>query len=218
MNADPALPIVRAALGDSLLDVQGASTYRFEFDRLDDDDLVGRDELLHFVFAGPRGFDLPPTRFIALECTAALVVGIRTSPHAEYLTQPQALALADELQGRVRRAGWSAVADDHRVTGREELGLRLRDPAGSPNAWWYLAAFASETAALMLRLRRVHRAGRLAEHDMFLLNLEVRDDTLIRRAGAAAETLRLADGLPADGPRRITLDAYVPRVRQLIPR
>ena len=70
----------------------------------------------------------------------------------------------------------------------------------------------------MLRLRRVHRAGQMADHDLFLLNLEFRDDTLIERARKAAEALRQADGLPTDGPRRITLDAYVPRIRQLISR
>lgn len=33
-----------------------------------------------------------------------------------------------------------------------------------------------------------------------------------------AKTLRLADGFPADGPQRITLESCVPRIRQLIPR
>ena len=218
MDTDNDLPIVRAALGDSLLDVQRASRYRFQFDRIDDYDLVGRDELVQFVFAGPRPFDLPPTRFFALECTAALVVAIDTSPHREFLSQQQALTLADGLLERIMQAGWTNVPNDHRVTGREELLLRLRDPATSEDMRWYISSHTSDTATLMLRLRRAHRAGRMADHDLFLLNLQFRDEALMKRADKAGDALRLADGFPADGARRITLESYVPRVRQLIPR
>ena len=94
--------------------------------------------------------------------------------------------------------------------------MRLRDPAGPEVVTWYLGAWAYGDARLLLRLRRAHRRGRMADHDLFLLNLQWRDDALARRADEIAMQLPRADGQPAERARAIDLSAYVARARHVV--
>lgn len=212
VNVD-GLMTVQAALGELVTDVRDHSQHRLRLDRLHDDDLLGVDEPVRFRCSGPGPFDLPPTRFVSLDCIAAVVVAIQSSPQLEYLGLEDVLALQDELTARITAAGWQPLASQPGVTGREELLLRVRDPALAQQAAWYVAAFSSGDARLMLKLRRLHRAGTFADEALYLLNLQWRDPVLQARARDIAVELRRADGLPADRTRPIEPDAYCARVR-----
>jgi hypothetical protein len=218
MTAQSDLPHVNVALGDTLLQVRENSTYPFNFTHLQDDDLVAVNSPVRVTVTGPHRLEVPPSRVVTLNCTAALVVAIEASPQLEYLTQREVLALADDVARRVRAAGWSTQIHDPRVTERDELLLRLRDPAQPEVMSWYLENFASRTARLMLRLRRVHRRGRTTDQDLFLLNLQWRDDALADSADAIAVKLRRADGIATEFARPIQLDAYTRRVISNLPR
>lgn len=187
-------------------------------DNVRDDDLFVVEQPVQFAFAGPGPFVVAPTRFVALNITAALVIAIESGTHLEYLAAENALALADELTTRIVQAGWMVDGAEPNLTGHAELGLRLRDPAGPEVRSWYLGAWAHGDARLLLRLRRAHRRGRMADHDLFLLNLQWRDDSLARRADEIAMELRRADGQPAERARAIDLAAYVARVRRVVRR
>lgn len=217
MNVD-GLMTVQAGLGDLVTDVRDHSQYRFRLDRLRDDDLLGIDEPVQFRFSGPRPFELPPTRFVSLDCIAAVVIAIQSAPQLEYQGLEDALALQDALTARIIAAGWQTLAAQPGVTGREELLLRVRDPALAGQTAWYVAAFSAGNARLMLKLRRLHRAGTLADEALYLLNLQWRDPVLETRARAIAAELRCADGLAADRTRSIDPDAYCARVRPLLAR
>lgn len=212
MNANVDPPIVFAGLGDTLLQVRERSTYRFDFGRLRDDDLIAADTPVSFTFRGTQVIPLPPTRFVALNCTAAIVVAIEASPQLEYLPQSQVLDLADGMEKRIADANWSPWPSDFPLTGRSELALRLRDPATPEKMNWYLAVYAAGDARLYVRLRRVHREGRFADRDLFLLNLQWRDDRLADRADRIVTLLRNEDGVSPDNSRPIRLEDYVPRV------
>lgn len=218
MNESKPLPQVQAGLGDTLFEVSQHSSHRFSFEQLQDDDLVALDQPLRFRFAGPGPFEVPPSRFLALNCTATLVVAIEAATHLEYLSREQALELADTLAGSFAGAGWTRQDQDPRVSGRGELTLRLRDPQGPDDANWYIASHALGSARLLTKLRRTHRSGRMADHDLFLLNLQWRDQTLARKADEIVMLLRNADGQPPQQARRIELERYTARVRHLLPR
>lgn len=217
MNVD-GLMMVQAGLGDLVTDVRDHSQYRFRLERLRDDDLLGVDEPVQFRFSGPRPFDLPPTRFVSLDCIAAIVIAIQSAPQLEYLRLEDVLALQDALTAHITAAGWQTLTAQPGVTGREELLLRVRDTAQAEQAAWYVAAFSAGDARLMLKLRRLHRAGALADEALYLLNLQWRDPVLEARARVIAAELRRADGLAADRARPVDPDAYCARVRPLLAR
>lgn len=218
MTTDAALPRLVAGLGDTLADVRQHSTFPFRTDSLNDRYVVAVDKPIRFVFAGPRPFELEPARFASLECTAAIVTAIQASPHLDYLTQADALALLAQLRERVSQAGWEVDRDERPVPTGAELALSLRDPALPDDTWWFAAIYRSGDARLFVKLRRAHRAGRNGPDALFLVTLQWRDDVLLDRAIALARHLRQQDGLPPDVDRPIVLDAYVPRVRALMPR
>lgn len=218
MTPDSSLPRLVAGLGDTLADVRQHSTFAFRTDLLSDSYVVAVDKPLQFVFAGPHPFELAPTRFASLECTAAIVTAIQSSPHLDYLTQPAALALLAQLRERIVAAGWKVDRDERPVPTGPELALGLRDPALPDDTWWFAAIYASGDARLYVKLRRAHRAGRNGPDDLFMVTLQWRDDVLLDRALVLARQLRQQDGLAPDLDRPIVLDKYVPRVRALMPK
>ena len=121
MTGTTNFPHLGAALGDSLLDVQQRSTYPVRVDDVRDDDLFVVERSVQFAFAGPGPFAVAPTRFVALNSTAALVIAIESGAHLDYLAAENALALADELATRIGQAGWMADGAKPNVTGRAEL-------------------------------------------------------------------------------------------------
>ena len=158
------------------------------------------------------------TRFASLECTAAIVTAIQSSPHLQSLRQADAMALLAQLRDRIVQAGWKIDRDERPVPTAAELALSLRDPALPDDTWWFAAIYGSDDARLFVKLRRTHRAGRNGPDDLFLVTLQWRDDVLLDRAIALTKRLRREDGLPIDVDRPIVLDTYVPRVRALLPR
>ncbi len=218
MTIDSSVPRLVAGLGDTLADVRQHSTFAFRTDLLSDSYVVAVDKPLQFVFRGPHPFDLAPTRFASLECTAAIVTAIQSSPHLDYLTRAAAMALLTQLNGRIVQAGWKADRDERPVPTGPELALGLRDPALPDDTWWFVAIYAINDARLFVKLRRTHRAGRNGPNDLFLVTLQWRDDVLIDRAIALARQLRQQDGLAPDLDRPIVLDTYVERVHALMPR
>ena len=208
------LPILRAALGESLLEVRRQSSYPLHFERLQDDDLVTVDKPVQFGFSGADGFDLPPTRFASLNCTAAMVVAIDVALHLEYLPLAQVQPLSAAVVRALEAHGWQAQPSDGRVVGPEELKLRLADPAASAKSYWYLASHAKDSARAIVVLRHAHRAGRMADHDLYMLNVKCRDDVLADKAMRVAGALRHADGVPEARARGISLEPYVERVRR----
>ncbi len=218
MTIESDLPRLVAGLGDTLLDVRQHSTFAFRTDLLSDSYVVAVDKPLQFVFAGPHPFELAPTRFASLECTAAIVTAIQSSPHLDYLETASALALVAQLNERILQAGWHVEREERPVPTGAELALGLRDPALPDDTWWFAAIYASGTARLYVKLRRTHRAGRTGPGDLFLVTLQWRDDALLDRAIALAKRLRQQDGLPPDRDRPIALETYVERVRMLVPK
>ncbi len=218
MTTDSPLPRLVAGLGYTLVDVRQHSTFAFRTDLLSDSYVVAVDKPLQFVFAGPHPFELAPTRFVSLECTAAIVTAIQSSPHLDYLTQAAALSLLAQLSERIIGAGWKVDRDERPVPTGPELNLGLRDPALPDDTWWFAAIYRSADARLFVKLRRTHRAGRNGADDLFLVTLQWRDDVLLDRAIAVAKQLRREDSVAPDLDRPIVLETYVDRVRTLMPK
>jgi len=209
---DTPTDLICAALGQTLADVAAASSYPFDFRTLQDDDLITVGQPVKFRYAGAHGFDLPPTRFIGLTATAALVTAIDMSPQLNYLDAASAMALADHVAAQATAAGWRTISGGADVIGREELAVLMTDTSLPTETSWHIALLALETARLLFRLRRMHPAGGYADRALFLLNLQWRDDLLADCADKIAADLRREDGLPTDRWRHIDLNLYAPRV------
>jgi hypothetical protein len=215
MNDDPSDATVQAAPGQMLNQVAAASSYKFDFTRLQDDDMTLVSQPVRFRYTGAHGFVLSPTRFLGLSSTVAIVIMIDVAPQLAYVDLSEALALLDQITTAARLSGWQDMPGEPGLVGREELAMLAADPGGPEQATWHVAQFRAGTERLLLRLRRLHRA-RPGGTEQYLLNLQWRDEALADRARQIGRTLRQEDGQRVDIWRPINLGSYAPRVAEMM--
>lgn len=196
MTSPDAPRLVQAALGDSIDRVAAASSQPLKRAGLYDDDLLAVEDPVRFAYRGAHAFEPPPTRFLSLTLTAAVVTEIEFAPQLDYLDQTRVLALFDGVMRQALAAGWTRSADQATITGREEFAVLARDPAQRVDNAWHLARLVADGAILLFRLRRLHP-------NAFLLNLSWTDDALADRAYAVVKRLRAEDGVSPDLTRPV---------------
>ena len=209
------LPTVVARFGMLLDEVRDRSTYKFDFSRFMDIDLTAAVEPSVFTFPGSNGFTLPPTHFVSLSSTAAVVDIIDVSPHLEPLHLQAAIELAAAVAAELSKAGWKR--HDRNVVSTEELRVRVTDKTESDTARWALAQFELGPAEALLVVKRLQRASVVGAffggEDAFLVNLTLADLVLASRLSDIKDQLKQQGGTTSG---RTELDAYAARVRPLL--
>lgn len=207
-----------AAPGDTLVHVRDASSYPLRLDHIRDDDLIVLEDPSRHRFDGPNEYLLPAGRFIALDCVAAIVVAVETSPQLEECGLDGATELVRSVIRTIVDSGWQRDLHDPRIVGDGELRAALNDPNLPDRSHWYVAAFVSRSTRALVRLRRLHRRGIAFNQDLFLVNVQTRDDALGRRLDRIVRLLRAEDGVAVERARRIEADVYLRRVAALLER
>lgn len=207
-----------AGLGDTIAEVAARSSYPLNTAILHDDDLSAADRPVLFRYAGPGGFELPPTRVVTLTSTATLVTGIQMAPQLEYLGPDGVRALARDIEPRLLAAGWTPDPAAPGITGWDDLARVLADPSEPEATARHVARFRYGDAELVFRLRRLHRVLPGLPEGAFLLNLVWDDDQLRRRAESVMDRLRREDAATVILSRPVDATAYSARVRALPPR
>lgn len=205
-------------LGDTIAEVAARSSYPLNTAILHDADLSAADRPVLFRYAGPGGFDLPPTLTVSIDSMATVVTGIQMAPQLAYLGLDGVRALAQEIEPRLLAAGWTRDPAARGLVRWDDLAPALADPSEPEGRSWYLGVYRHGDAQLMFRLRRMHRVWPGLQGGALLLNLVWDDDRLRRRAEEVVDRLRREDGATVILSRPVDATIYSARARALLPR
>lgn len=207
-----------AGLGDTIAEVAACSSYPLNTAILQDNDMSAADRPVLFRYAGPGGFELPPTRAVALNSTATVVTGIEMAPQLEYLGRDGVLVLARDIERRLLAAGWTRDLAAPNLTAWDDLPHAMADPSKPERMAWHIAIFRYGDMEVLFRLSRRHGRWPGLPNGAFLLNLLWNDEPLDQDASAVMYRLRLEDGVSRKLWRSVDAAAYSARVRALLPR
>ncbi len=186
-------PVVRAAVGAHLRDVRDASSYRFDFDDLDDNLPYGITEPVTFVYepVGPGvtdgradslRFKIPSSKFVSLSQTAARVYQVTVSPQLRSLPLDEAYARMEEVAAAIAEApGWTRAG---RPTPTLAV-LREYYAGDPPNRTSYFGTWEAGGTEMVVTMKRSAEADReypegyperhKATEDRFIIDVDASD-------------------------------------------
>ncbi|HEV2763853.1 MAG TPA: hypothetical protein VGV38_12805 [Pyrinomonadaceae bacterium] len=173
------MPVVRAAVGRKITEVQADSRMDFDLRSKNDNSPHVIEQPVVVEYADERlGLRLPPTRFVWIAQQAGVVTEIETSPHLEFLSLEEAHALATRLAEQFAASRWNTL-------GRQPVSLeRMRAAVADPERYWTFEQPYGEWASGSLRLELTLRESgkgvpkELKTEPLFVVNARFHDRAL----------------------------------------
>jgi hypothetical protein len=179
-------PVVRLKLGDSMAEVQSGSGYQFPPPAGEPRRPLAVSEpvILEYTHA-ERGFVLPPALFLWLDVYAEHAVGLKVSPHLEYVSLDDAISLAASLIDLFDRSGWTRT--DQGYPSLEERRAEFSDLQGDARRTVAIQMWRSLGDRLYITLARNWRedqslpefSGR--REDFFVVTVFVENDSIANK-------------------------------------
>lgn len=172
----PDHPRVTVTVGQSVIEFQKNSTYRFSFENQNDNSpfVVETPVLLEYG-QGASSLSFPPGTYLWISQLGGRVYEVQFSPHLEALSWEQALQLCFALLDRLKASPWKPEVPEapSEQELRENFDAASRELYAATVQTWRL-----KTTELRLTLKRLRKPEEPDDQEAFMVLLTISDDAL----------------------------------------